>query len=169
MSTFNAFTILGIVALIITGLALACWFAGKKGPSLPLFLHLLNLEQRFSRTDTRLMLHDLRYKMEAAILRVDRLEQELQQIRDAIHGLTVNKPAPEEQVSVKNKTAAIFALYDKGYGAEHIARKLKMGRGEVELFLALPKPPQPYREGQSRRHAGRAKTYEAAAQQNAEP
>lgn len=141
MSTANAFTTLGIVILIIMSLALACWFAGKKGSSLPLFLHLLNQEQRFSRTDTRLMLHDLRYKMEAAILRLDRLEQELRQIKDAMHGLTANKTAPDEQAAVKNKTVALLALYEKGYGAEHIAGKLKMGRGEVELFLALAKKP----------------------------
>jgi len=138
MSTAYAFTMLGIIVLIIGGLVLACWFAGKKGPSLPLFLQLLNLEQRFSRSDTRVMLHDLRYKMEAAISRVDRLEQELQLIKSAMHGLTT-KTAPQEQAAIKNKMAALFALYEKGYGAEQIAGKLKMGRGEVELFLAMQK------------------------------
>jgi|GEM_PF-5373122 len=141
MSTAYAFTMLGILMLIIGGLAIACWFAGKKGSSLPLFLQLLNLEQRFSRSDTRVMLHDLRYKMEAVISRVDRMEQELQQMRNTVSGLT-GKAAPHKHAAVKNKIAAMFDLNDQGYGAEQIAGKLKMGRGEVELYLALQKKPK---------------------------
>ncbi len=117
---------------------LAGWLFRRDPPLESLFLRLLQWENRSARTDTRVMLHELHRKVEDLSAKMQRMDAEMQDLLAAKREKTPEKTDAPPSIS---RSGEIYKLTEEGFSAEEIARRLNMGRGEVELILSLAKKP----------------------------
>jgi len=145
----NGMVWIGIVFGCLAGLLLAGWFSrGHHPPLETFFLRLLRWENRSMRTDTRIMLHELHRKVEDLSAKIQRMDGELQDLLAAAEGKTAVSgknflvgPEEEEGFHAPVRSAEVSNLIKEGFSPEEIAQRLNVGRGEVELILALGKKP----------------------------
>lgn len=139
---------LGIVLGCLAGLFIAGWFSRQYPPLETFFLRLLRLENRSMRTDTRVMLHELHRKVEDLTAKMQRMDAQMQDLLAAKREIA---PPPTCSVVVdlerkggfntQGRFAEVSSLTREGFSADEIARRLNLGRGEVELILSLEKKP----------------------------
>ncbi|MEW5919724.1 MAG: hypothetical protein AB1796_01990 [Bacillota bacterium] len=136
----TAMLLLGIVIGCLAGLLLTGWLFRHGGAVEPFFLRLLRQENKATaRIDTRLMLHELLRKVEDLTVKTQRMDRELQELKE--NSLRLVQQA---NVDVSEKTrsfAHVYRLFQEGFTAEEIACRLQLGRGEVELLLSLERKP----------------------------
>ena len=137
---------LGIVMGCLAGLLMAGWFSRGQPPLETFFLHLLRLENRSMRTDTRVMLHELHRKVEELTVKIQRMDGELQDLTAEFRRNTAavqKEPVTCNLVkrNTYNLSLEVSNLVNNGLSCDEIARRLNLGRGEVELILSLEKKP----------------------------
>ena len=93
--------------------------------------------KRSARLDTRLMLHELHSKVNDLFHQVRRLDAELQELQ----GIVFTFVKKEEQTGEPDRRVEIHRLYKEGLSPDEIARRLKLGKGEVEFVLSLNNKP----------------------------
>lgn len=129
---------LGIIVGLTSGFLLAWWFAGKGPPPEPFFSHLLRLEKRSARLDRRLALHELHAQVDDLSRWSRQTDLQLQELRKKVALLGgTGKPALKEP----DRGAEILRLSEEGFSSGEIARRLKLGKGEVEFALNLKNKP----------------------------
>lgn len=135
----TAILLFGILIGSLAGLFLVWCLLRHGGAVEPFFLRLLQQEKRAeARVDTRLMLHELLRKVEDLTAKSQRMDLELQELRNrSLNHIPVNGPEPQK----KNTTLEVSRLSREGLSADEIACRLQLGRGEVELLLSLQKRP----------------------------
>ena len=164
MDASLAFILLGALAGGTAGFLLTWWFARKAPPLESFFMRVLRMENKSSRIDTRLMLHELHRKVDEISSKVQRMDQELKEVQELVGwagnskaaagdknkylkeraGFTVQQPKTKKEGELAGEyrqQERIFLLYERGYSTYEIARELNLGRGEVELVLSLKEKP----------------------------
>lgn len=134
----NGMVWLGIALGCLAGFILAGWFSRGNPPLESFFLRLVRLENRSMRTDTRVMLHELHRKVEDLSAKMQRMDNEMQHLLQAKKERT---PERKEGFNTFQRSLEISKLTKEGLSADEIARRLNVGRGEVELILSLGKKP----------------------------
>jgi hypothetical protein len=126
------------IILGCSGLFFLVGWLCRKGPPLESFFQrLLRWENGSMRTDTRVMVHELHRKVEELSAKMQRMDAEMQELLKIIR-----ERAPEEESPGSvDRPAEIFGLAKEGFSADAIARRLNLGRGEIELVLSLAKRP----------------------------
>jgi hypothetical protein len=146
---------LGIIIGCLTGLMFAWWFAGKSPPLESFFWRVLRLEKRAVRYNNHLQFYELQVKVGELLAKVQGMDLELQELLEGYRGnRLLNKnletlvranpitTIPEVANEEKNfeglqRCEEVERLRLEGLNTEDIARKLKIGKGEVELILSL--------------------------------
>lgn len=128
---------LGIIIGVTAGVLFVWWFVSKGPPPEPFFLRFLSIEKRSVRLDTRLMLHELHSKVNDLFYQVRRLDAELQELQRIV-SITDKKEDPAKE---QDRGAEIHRLFKEGLSPDEIARRLKLGKGEVEFVLSLNNKP----------------------------
>ena len=139
---------LGIVLGCLAGFLIAGLFSRGHPPLEAVFLRLLRLENRSMRTDSRVILHELQSKLEDLSAKMQRMDGELQDLLAATKGETVVPSKSfvvdreeKENLYTSGRSLEVSALNKEGFSSDEIARRLNLGRGEVELILSLGKKP----------------------------
>ncbi len=129
---------LGIIIGLTAGFLFAWYFAGKGPPPEPFFLHFLNLESRSARLNGRLMQHELQTKVNDLFQQVQRMDMELQELQKKVALI-----GGKEKLIAKepDRGTEILRLFKEGFSTDDIARRLKLGKGEVEFALSLESKP----------------------------
>jgi len=144
----NGMVWLGVVLGSLAGLLIAGWFSREHPPLETIFLRLLRLENRSMRTDSRVMLHELHRKVEDLSTKMQRMDGELQDLLAAAKQKTsvpsksfVVDLEEKESFHTSGRSLEVSNLNKEGFSPDEIARRLNLGRGEVELILSLGKKP----------------------------
>jgi regulator of replication initiation timing len=133
---------LGIILGVTAGFLLAWWFAGKGSPPEPLFLQFLNSEKRSARLNRRLMLHEMHTKVNDLFQQVQRMDMELQELQKKVSLIgRKEKLTSKEPDRGSDRWTEILRLFKEGFSPDDIARRLKLGKGEVEFALSLESKP----------------------------
>lgn len=140
--------LLGVILGVVGGFLLTWWVSRKSPPPEPFFMRLLRVEKRSSRVETRLMLHELRGRVEELSCKVQRIDEELQKYRDGEASLSPAETVEDERAQVPTEEMGgiercqlIFQCAREGMEAGEIAQRLRMGQGEVEFVLSLDSNP----------------------------
>ena len=135
---------LGVVLGSLAGLLIAGWFSRGRPPLETIFQRLLQLENRSMRTDSRVMLHELHRKVEDLSTKVQRMDGELQDLIAAAKQKTAASSKSfvvdleeKESFYASGRSQEVTNLNKEGFSPDEIARRLNLGRGEVELILSL--------------------------------
>ncbi len=133
---------LGIIIGVTAGFLFAWWFAGKEPPPEHFFLHYLNSERGSARLNRRFMLHELDMRVNDLFRQIQRLDLELQELQKKVAlGRGGEKLIAKEPDRRTDRGAEILRLFKEGFSADDIARRLKLGKGEVEFALSLESKP----------------------------
>ncbi len=135
----SAMLLLGVLIGCLAGLLLVWYLWRHSGAVEPFFQRLLQQENRAeARIDTRLMLHELLRKVEDLTAKTQRMDMELQDLRERSR---YSVPVAAEEPEKKSNFSEVCRLAREGLSADEIACRLQLGQGEVELFLSLERKP----------------------------
>lgn len=135
------------IAMLLLGALIGClaallltWCLWRHGGAVePFFMRVLQQEKRSEdRVDTRLMLHELLRKVDGLTSKTQRMDLELQELREqTLQLLPLLRGEPEK----KSNLEEVCRLSREGMAADDIACQLQLGRGEVELLISLERKP----------------------------